>query len=274
MNLKMLLITCLVLPVLISCQMLKNRKPQSTGSTAYCSNCLMEEVDSDIKDLKKIIKVSNPQLAKNQVVKTPVPVRSAVVFNKEGNPVCRVDFSEYPDLVPSALQKPVSDNLVHYTKKHKRGLASVENDLPECSGKYLSMLKKIAIDNVVVNSDDKSHIHKTGAATTGRAVIGASICFLSGGIPFFMDKEKSYPTAGTAIAGTTGVVSSGSAVHQSRKLKKAVVVIEDILSKGWRKKHYDKLSKVQRNKLLSLAVAIGSFCYLGAEGSIAVYESM
>ena len=53
-NILCILLT-LTLPILMGCQMLKNRKPQSAGFRGYCSNCLLENMDKDIEQLKKVM---------------------------------------------------------------------------------------------------------------------------------------------------------------------------------------------------------------------------
>lgn len=145
----------LTLPVLMGCQMLKNRKPQSAGSNAYCSDCLVKDIDEDVAKLRDTLQQSNPNYP---TVKTPVPVRSAVVFNKDGKPICRVDLIKHPSLVPS-FAKP-AEQMVYQLNKSNRGLAateSEESDLPFCTDKHLKFLKHVAKNNVVINSD-KPHV--------------------------------------------------------------------------------------------------------------------
>ncbi len=47
--------------------MLKNRKPQAAGSTAFCSNCSVEN-DNDIDQIKKVMQKKNTRLVNNQAV--------------------------------------------------------------------------------------------------------------------------------------------------------------------------------------------------------------
>lgn len=63
MKVKLLLTTSLllILSTLVSCQMLKNRKPQSAGSNALCSDCLMEKLDEDIEKIKNAMEKAKPK---------------------------------------------------------------------------------------------------------------------------------------------------------------------------------------------------------------------
>lgn len=49
----------LTLPVLMGCQMLNNRKPQSAGFRGYCSDCLIKGVAKEVENLRKIMRVDH-----------------------------------------------------------------------------------------------------------------------------------------------------------------------------------------------------------------------
>ncbi len=260
-NILWMLLT-LTLPALVGCQMLKNRKPQSAGSTAYCSNCLVEKIDKDVKELRDTIQNSNPRQVKYQSAKTPVPVRSAVVFNKEGKPVCRVDLLKHPNLIPN-FAKP-AEQMVYQASKSKRGLASVEEDseLPPCTDKYFSLLKKVATNNVVLNSD-KSHIRKTGLAK--KAII-TTVCILGA---FALDNHETF--IDEVIVGTTGV---GSTILSKKVLEPKIPVLADRwrfdVIGGRKDKHRLKLNKVLMGNMMAKAGALSSLCYIGASVADAV----
>ena len=265
----------LLLPSLVGCQMLKNRKPQSAGSNAYCSDCLVKDIDEDVAKLRDTLQQSNPNY---QTVKTPIPVRSAVVFNKDGKPVCRVDLLNHPDLVPN-FAKP-AEQMVHQTNKSKRKLASTkseETDLPPCSDKHLSLLKKVATNNIVVNSD-KSHIHKTGwgKIATDISAAGAA-CFL--GFRAYSELRpnlppKSYPDADIAAAGAASALWYMGVRMREFDLK----LLQKEYAKGSNPSNNQKntrkkmTNKLKRNRMANLVAASATFCY-SATGMIMFFRN-
>ena len=56
----------LTLPVLMGCQMLKNRKPQSAGFGRYCSNCLVKNLDKNVEKLRKALQTIKPKLVSHK----------------------------------------------------------------------------------------------------------------------------------------------------------------------------------------------------------------
>ncbi len=77
-NYLLLIYLPLLILLLAGCQMLQktNRKPQSAGSTAYCSNCLVKNVDKNLQELQKALQVNNKLPAnpssKPSIVEAPI----------------------------------------------------------------------------------------------------------------------------------------------------------------------------------------------------------
>ena len=117
-----------------------------------------------------------------------VEVRSAVIFNKNGEPVCRVDLLNYPDLIPNFAQFS-ADKTTYQARNFQKELdfeLQEGIDLPACADKYLVRLKEIATSNIVVNSE-ASHIHKTG---WGRAAGVAAACATGIGVSMKADIDS------------------------------------------------------------------------------------
>ena len=279
MKMRILLIVCfiLLLPAIVSCQMLKNRKPQLAGFGGYCSNCLVKNLDEDVEKLQNAIQESNSKLVKYQAVKTPVPVRFATVFNKDGKPVCRVDLLNYPELMPN-FAKPSVDKTTYQASKSKRGLASVEEDseLPPCTDKYLNQLKQIAKNNVVINSD-KSPIHKTSWKRD--LSIGGVACVLGIGSHVAVNEygkekripPKSRPPVPESDAVAAGAASGLTAVLQNHYQGKYAQIRKIIREKGGNIK---SLGKAENKVLISFAASVGTFCYFGREMAMVLYENI
>ena len=275
MKIKILQGLCLslLLSVLISCSMLKNRKPQSAGSTAYCSNCLVEEIDKDMAELRDTVQKASAHFVKNEAVKTPVEVRSVVVFDNDGKPVCSVDLSKHPELVPS-FAKPSSDKMVHQASKSKRGLASVDDEfesLPPCTSKYLSELKKVAKNSVVINGD-KSYMHKTSIRILGE--VGAA-CAVGGSAGIYVNKKYAQgdmtpDSAKKGIISATGTmgVSMPMAVASDFRIDKLTRQLEKelpdmghpFINEGKKiNKKIDRLKKIKRGGIMGVSA---SACYV------------
>ncbi len=252
----------LTLPVLMGCQMLKNRKPQSAGSTAYCSNCLVEKIDKDIDKLRKTIQESNPKLVKYPAVKTPVPVRFATVFNKDGKPICRVNLLKYPALMPN-FAKPV-EQMVYQANESKRGLASTEegSELPPCTDKYLHLLTTVAKNNVVLNSD-KPPIHKAGLKEN--VVAGVAGCILGSVTSLATDIDTKIGVISSTFAGSgfLGVALGNSA--EERLTIQELEKKRPWINRNKQNKLKEQISKLKKNRPVHSAMAGASFCYLGAE---------
>lgn len=269
----LVLFLSLVLLGFTGCQMFKtNRKPQSAGSNALCSDCLIDDIDKGIARLQDALRKSNQKQVKYPTVKTPVFVRSAVVVNKEGKPVCRVDLLKHPALMPS-FAEPTSNNMVYQTSKSKRKLASAkseESDLPPCPDKYLGLLKKTAKNNFVVNSN-KSHIHKSSVKniTTGAVcLLGASANFVDS----ILSKDNDFAVA------FMGLMAVG-AEAESNRLSQELVKTETRLQKKWITGSANEIldlsekMKMERiKKFLTRAAAVMGACYLGTEAVTVVYK--
>ncbi len=264
MNLKLLLTISLLLllSTLVSCQMLKNKKLQSAGSTAYCSNCLVKNLDKDIDKLQRTIQQNNPILVKYQAVKTPIEVRSVIVFDKNGEPVCHVDLLKHPDLIPDFAQ-PSSDKTVYQTNKSQRNLASVESDLPPCTEKYLKSIKKVATNNVVVNGA-KPYKHKT---SFGKYIIApCALGIATSATPRIMKKKGIIETEisttnkmiGAGAAFGTGAIMSALSTLEVNYLTRRGAPEEQIT------KHVNRFAK-------GLVIATAAVCYVGTEISMAIF---
>ena len=252
----------LTLLMLTGCQMLKNRKPQSAGSTAYCSNCLVEKIDTDIDKLQRTIQQSNPSLVKYQAVKTPIEVRSVVVFDKNGDPVCHVDLLKHPDLIPDFAQ-PISDKTVYQTNKSQRNLASVESDLPPCTDKYLRSLKKIATNNVIVNGA-KPYKHKT---SFGKYIIApCALGIATSATPRIMKKKGIIETE---ISTTNKMIGAGAAFGTGAIMSALSTLEVDYLTR--RGAPEEQITKHVNRFAKGLVIATAAVCYVGTEISMAIF---
>ncbi len=269
----------LLLPVLISCQMFSaqkiQRKPQSAGFGGYCSTCLVGRLDEDLKELKNTIQKSNPN--NHPPVKTPIEARSAVVLDKNGDVICRVDFMEHPDLVPN-FAKPITQKMV-YQKiiRSQRRPASVanESDLPPCTGKYLSQLKKVAKKNVVINGNE-SYIHKVKLKKNLAA--GAAACFIGASSAYAIRATENTTDDNIMDTAIIGGVVGGYVIKKiPEKVKDKIrnmyhtfqssrFSVTDTLTK--RLPGADKIDRQMAKK----AVKIGAFCYIGTEIGLVLYD--
>lgn len=274
---KVLIVNILLLSVLAGCQILKktNRTPQSAGFRGYCSDCLLKGLDKGIDQLRKTMQQANPQLVKDAVVKTPVPLRSAVIMNKKGKPVCRVDLLKHPELMPS-FAKPRPSQIVHQARKTQRGLASVakKDDLPPCPDKYFSQIRKIAKNNVVVNGD-KSHIRKV-TWPVAIAICGLGISGYAG-VNALTEKDVISEDSYGTISDTVGVgvlVTEGQNIYYKRKIKKLKKLIpEDLKTPDDKQKRImQRIGKATKSKIASAARVVGTFCYTMAEVTHLVYD--
>ena len=241
--------------------MLKNRKPQSAGSTAYCSNCLVEKIDKDVKELRDTIQNSNPRQVKYQSAKTPVPVRFATIFNKDEKPVCRVDLLKHPNLMPN-FAKP-TQQMVHQENQSKRELASTESeepDLPPCSDKYLSILKKVAKNNVVLNSD-KPFVHKVDLRTKLIALVAGCTVGLGTSLTTDVDPRIGAITSGSAAIGSS-VMALSEAGEEMRTFQK---LNQPGINQNEQNKLIKKANKLKKNRLFQSAIYGSAVCYLGTE---------
>ncbi len=227
-----------------------------SGSNAYCSDCLVKDIDEDVAKLRDTLQKSNPNY---QTVKTPIPIRFATVFNKEGKPVCRVDLLKHPDLMPN-FAKP-AEQMVYQASKSKRKLASVaeEDVLPFCPDQHLSQLKKIAKNNIVINSD-KPFVHKASLQTY--LIAGGAVCVLGGTASRIIKLEQVMEAIFSSLS---GVGFSGSAAIEHSSIKSYNARPFDRMSKNIQKEVQKNIIQAKKSRLISLAAAIGSFCYAGTE---------
>lgn len=131
------------------------------------------------------------------------------MFNKDGKPVCRADLLKHPKLVPN-FAKPSTDKMVHQTNQTKRKLASTKFNLPSCPNKYLTLLKKTATKNVLINGD-KPPIHKTGFILPIACITGAatSLTFSTTENP---ELSSDLTKSALAIAAITGTMVGSKVV--------------------------------------------------------------
>ncbi len=279
MKMRILLIVCfiLLLPAIVSCQMLKNRKLQSAGFGGYCSNCLVKNLDEDVEKLQNAIQESNSKLVKYQAVKTPVPVRSAVMLDANGKVICHINLLKYPDLVPDFAKLDIKKT-AYQVAKSQRKLASVAkgSNLPSCTGKYLRQLRRLAKKNIVLNSD-QSPIHKSGWKTD--STVGVAACVLGIGIhrAFNEDsaKKPTSPTFRLPVPGgdavVAGSISGLSAILLNHYEDQYAQIQKAISTTG---KNMDGLWQMKNKILVNLAVTAGTFCYFGKEMTMVIYENI
>ncbi len=202
-----------------------------------------------------------------------VEVRSAVIFNKNGEPVCRVDLLNYPDLIPN-FAKLSTDKTAYQARSFQKELDSGLQqgiDLQPCADKYLVRLKEVATSNVVVNSET-SHIHKTG---WGRAAGVAAACATGIGVSMKTDIDSKKKITGASIIEIFSIVA---ALSTNDEMTQATEELKRTKKGPWINPNEqrilkNKISKSKKSKTISLAIAIGSICYLIPEMSIILYEN-
>ena len=291
MKIRALQIACFIplLSVLISCQTLGNRRPQSAGFGGYCPTCITQNIDKDLAKLQSTLQKASKQ---------PPKVRYATIFNKEGKAICRVDLLKHPSLVPNFAK--TKKHIVHQAKKFKRGLASEKSELPPCPQAYLNRLKQAANNNILINNT--SHIHKTSMGVVAGLITACALGTLASTTSSYSKANEKPDAKSNAVGPTaTATVAVGGTIAASGTytLTKTMKPFMDIMSKkdpfvptsdalkNYAKKRselsqWDKI-KSQANKipsggiskrwmLATTAAIVGSLCYLGSEYGAVVYK--
>ena len=99
----------LLLLMLVGCQMLQktNRKPQSAGSTAYCSNCLVKNVDKNLQELQKALQVNN---------KLPANLSSEEYSSVPVNEKCPRGYAEGIKYHDERYPPSSDDNFIYFNR--------------------------------------------------------------------------------------------------------------------------------------------------------------
>lgn len=205
----------------------------------------------------------NSGLTEHLTDEKQVEVRFATVLDATGNPICQLDLLEYPDLVPSfAVLSTEEVTNINSQSQQNMSTATQELQLPSCTDKYLNLLKEVAINNTVLNSD-KPPIHK--ASWKIPAVLAA--CLIGQVSSQVINIDQGIETG---LSSLSGIVSSVFTSAEHINIKEANKELE--LTKKYpnlyserRKRLQESIGKLKKSRLTKLAIAIGSFCYAGTE---------
>ncbi len=210
---------------------------------------------------------ANNEILQYSADKTRIPVRSAIVLDKKGTPVCHIDLINHPDLVPN-FAKLSNTKTSHPTNEFDQEISSIARqlDLPSCPDQYLNQLRQVAKNNIVLNNNDKSHIHKSAWKYVAG---GFAVCALGAGSRHAMtdNEHTSYPTnkgATAAVVGASSAVSSAHFSYQFEQVRKHIRDDwpEDSIERNRKiNKLVTKLGRLHGNILFSMATMIGSICY-------------
>ena len=194
----------------------------------------------------------------------PVGVRSAIVLDENGSPVCHADLQEHPQLVPDFARLNLNSTVDPVNSlREKLASSRKESNLPPCTGEYLNQLEEVAINGVVV-SHDKSHIHKASLQKDG--AIGIAACLLGGGAGYYVGQNKNIDLETKGISTVASIIplsiSTLGMPHLYDKIREFTEQLDKAMSSNQKQEIQKKISRYNKGYLTSVATSAGSACYV------------